>query len=264
MTDHLDPDTPDPDTPDRDTVDPDAAVTPAQLAELRAELADEPVDIDPGLREQHVLAALDASVPEEDVVIELGGARQGRTTGAPPSARGRSWRALLVAASVLAVAGLGALALNATGSSVDMATSGGDADSSSMSGDEESTADALDPLQESADGSESAPAAPSTSASGGASDSSASLPDLGRYPDVASLLAARPAAVLDAPEEGADSDPITRRGLPEGSAGCLYQEALAGSTLLGISTVRGIDVIVVDRGGVVVVLDLLDCTQLVD
>lgn len=259
MTDHLDPDTPDPDTPD-----PDAAVTPAQLDELRAGLAGEPVDIDPGLREQHVLAALDASVPEEDVVIELGGARHGRTdTGPSPSAPGRPWRALLVAASVVAVAGLGALAFNATGSSVDMATSGGDA-GSSVSGDEESTADALGPQQDSTEGPESAPAAPSTSASGTSDDASASLPDLGRYPDVASLLAARPAAVLDAPEEDADADPIARRGLPEGSAGCLYQEALAGSTLLGIATVRGIDVIVVDRGGVVVVLDLLDCTQLGD
>lgn len=260
MTDHLDPDAPDP-----DAADPDAAVTPAQLAELRAVLADEPVDIDPGLREQHVLAALDASVAEEDVVIELGAARHGRAdTGPSLTAPGRPWRALLVAASVVAVAGLGALAFNATGSSVDMASSGGDADSSSTAGDEESTADALASDQGSSGAPESAPDAPSTSASGGPGDTSASLPDLGRYPDVASLLAARPATVLEGPEEGADTEVLTRRSLPDGSAGCLYQEALAGSTLLGIATVRGIDVIVVDRGGVLVVLELLDCTELGD
>lgn len=268
MSDHLDPDDLDPDEAEQhgDVPDPDDVLTPTQLSALRDALAHEPIEVDAGLREQHVLAALASLDTDEDVVIDLGAASARRADTSPyATPRRHPWRTVLVAASVVAVAGLGVLALNVSGDSIDMAGSGDDSAESGTAGDEltptaGSPEDSAGDLDAGAGGGSVAPTTTSATAEAPEAAPASSLPDLGAYPDVASLLAARPADGLDrAARDEAFTD---GRSLPPDGAACLYQEALSGSTLLGLALVRGTETLVVDRGGVVVVVTLEDCTEL--
>ena len=251
------PTNPDPAEGADDAAEPsaDTELSARAAADLRALLRDESVEDDELARERRIRAALDAFAPAAAV-------RQGPV----PAPRRRNGRALLVAAAVLAVVGVGGLFV--TG----IARSGGDDSASMESADSAATttvsgaaADGAPDLPASAEaegGSADGVAPPSAADSAEATStvpldraqaSTAAVADLGAHVDEASLLAAIAAGT-------ADLDVDTPRSNDAAVLPCVAQQRAAGVVVLGVATVDGQVVVVIDAPAGPQLLDPLTCT----
>ncbi|MFN7148022.1 MAG: hypothetical protein ACK4V6_00940 [Microthrixaceae bacterium] len=260
---------------------PDAADAPIdddRLAALRALLRDEPVDTDPAATETRILAALDAAADEPMRLVSDAPAVTGRrpgphtTTRVAPARRGWSARPVLVAAALLAVVGIGAVVWGSAdrdaefmASAGDAATAeatigvpgdeaGGAADGGSV-GDSDDDADAI----ESADPTSTLAPAPAAAAAGGA------LVDLGDFDSVERLLRDGPDDLLERlPDEQVSGAERSTQFDQRASAAvtCAAQRSSSGDRVLGIATVVGTAVLVVEADGSRALFELPPCRPL--
>jgi hypothetical protein len=245
--------------PDEGADDPTERSAPTELsdraaANLRSLLRGEPVDDDELARERRIRAALDAFTPAA-----------GSTQGLVPAPRRRSGRGLLVAAGVVAILGVGGLFV------AGIARSGGDDSASVESADSAVTttvagaaADRAPDLQESAgaDGGSADTAAPgdagssvptSTAPLDRAQAPTVAVRDLGAHVDEQSLLTAIAAGTAGLAVDTPRSNDATV--LP-----CVAQQRAAGVVVLGVATVGGRAVVVVDAAAGPQLVDPLTCT----
>jgi hypothetical protein len=263
---------------------PDAADAPiddAQLAALRALLRDEPVTTDPAATETRILAALDAADTEPLRPVADPAAATGpsgpRTTSVAPARRTWSARPVLVAAALLAVVGIGAVVWGSTDRDAEFMASAGDAatdaqptgDGDGDAGGAELGEVADDSTLDDRDGgsaaqgagaptSTAAPAAPSEAAAG-------TLDDLGDFDSVEQLLQADPAELLERlpGDLGSDTARSTQFDRQASAAdACAVQRSSSGELVLGVATVTGTPVLVVQADGNRAVLELPACRPL--
>lgn len=257
---------------------PDAAdprIDDEQLAALRALLRDEPVDTDPAAAERRILAALDAADagplrPVADPATATG--RTGaRTTSVAPPRRTWSARPVLVAAALLAVVGIGAVVWGSASRDAEfMASAGDDATGQEAGGivDDSAAGDSAagDRAQEDADdgaGASESAQAPSTLSPAAAPASA--LADLGDFDSVEQVLQARPSQLLERVpgDPGTDAARSTQFDRQATAAdACAVQRSSAGERVLGIATVTGTPVLVVEADGNRAVLELPACRPL--
>ena len=252
---------------------PDAAdprIDDEQLAALRALLRDEPVDTDPAAAERRILAALDAADagplrPVADPATATG--RTGaRTTSVAPPRRTWSARPVLVAAALLAVVGIGAVVWGSASRDAEFMASAGDAATGQEAGGIVDDSAAGDRAQEDADdgaGASESAQAPSTLSPAAAPASA--LADLGDFDSVEQVLQARPSQLLervpgDPRTDAARSTQFDRQASAVDA--CALQRSSAGERVLGIATVTGTPVLVVEVDGVPAVLELPSCRPL--
>ena len=241
-----------------------------RLAALRPMLRDEPVDTEPAATETRILGALDAAADAPAghglrAPADVGGRAGGRTT----TRAGRQWsaRPVLVAAALLAVVGNGAVDWSTAhpdgefmASDGDAATSettgapgaaaGGAADSHPRDGDEElsETDAAADPT------STLAPAPPAAAAG--------ALADLGSFDSVEQLRREDLDALLARVPDGPGTDPGHSTQFDQQSAAadaCAAQRSATGEAVLGVATVAGTTVLVVQVDGGRALFELPSC-----
>jgi hypothetical protein len=250
---------------------------PSELAQLRALLATDDVQVDAERREAAIQAALDASTP---AVVELHPPLRSATRTSP-------WRGVAVAATVVAVFG-GLVAVFATSgtsnsgeeastdaveqTTADSSAAADDADSADSAGSAE-----MAPPEADADTSPDAPSAddaqPSTTALAGTSEADGRASegtssrfagidttlviDLGTFDDAATLRAR--AATL------AEADPgTTDTAVLDPTGACAARVLGLGARALATANVAGADVLVVDAGGDLVLLVGADCAGVLE
>lgn len=259
---------------------PEAPIDDERLAALRALLRDEPVDTDPAATETRILAALDAATAEpvrhgsdSPAVTARHSGRPAMPTPATPTRRPWTARPVLVAAALLAVVGIGAVVWGSTDRDAEFMASSGDAatgeDTTDAAGDQVGGAAPGGAADDSApsdlDGSAATESAEPTSTLAPAAASLGALADLGEFESVERLLRDGPDDVLarlpDA--QGSDTGRSTQFDPQESAAtACAAQRSSAGERVLGIATVAGTAVLVVEVDGATVVLELPSCRAL--
>lgn len=260
---------------------PEAPIDDERLAALRALLRDEPVDTDPAATETRILAALDAATDQPLRVVSdtpAGAARRPgpRATPATPARRAWSARPVLVAAALLAVVGIGAVVWGSADRDAEFMASGGDAataeETTDAAGDQAGGAagtgaagdsEAGDSApSDSDDGSTAAESADPTSTLAPAAASLGALAELGEFDSVERLLRAAPDDLLARlpDEQGPDIGRTTQFDQQVSAAtACAAQRSSSGERVLGIATVAGTAVLVVEVDGVRAVLELPSC-----
>lgn len=256
-------------TDDHDPSGPsEAPLDDDRLAALRAMLRDEPVDTDPAATESRILAALDAAAdePARHGSVALGGVgpRPGRRRAGPAGPRW-SARPVLVAAALLAVVGIGAVVWSSTDRDAQFTASAGDAataETTGAPGDEaggSADSESLDGSEES--GAAGASADPSSTLAP-APAAAGNVADLGDFDSVEQLRRVDPDDLLErlADDQGSDAGRSTQFDQQASAAeACAAQRSSRGERVLGVATVAGAAVVVVEVDGARALFELPSC-----